>query len=174
MYFRTRGIVGRSCPTLRVATTICFGAISSQIKMKDGRIDRYKSRLVVDGSKQVSGIDNTNNFAPVVKHTTVRMFLAIAAVHSMCVHQLDVESAFIYAPLHEDVYIHPHPAMNIPHGNCVKLLKSLYGLKQSPRNWNTHLHEFMLSIGLRRSQLNHFMYIGVIESHCPYGCLCSS
>ena len=44
-----------------------------------------------------------------MKHITVRMFLAIAAVHSMCVHQLDVESAFIYAPLHEDVYMHPHP-----------------------------------------------------------------
>ena len=68
-----------------------------KVKMKDGRIDRYKSRLVVDGSKQVSGIDYTNNFAPVVKHTTVRI-LAIAAIHSMCVHQLDVESAFIYAP----------------------------------------------------------------------------
>ena len=136
-----------------------------KVKMKDGRVDRFKSRLVVDGSKQVSCIDYTNNFAPVVKHTTVRMFLAIAAILSMCVYQLDVESAFIYAPLHEDVYMHPHPAMNIPHGHCVKLLKSLYGLKQSPRNWNTHLYKFILSIGLRLSQLDHCMYIGVIESH---------
>ena len=64
----------------------------------------------------------------------------------MCVHQLDVESAFIYGPLHEDVYMHPHPAMNIPCGYCVELLKSLYDLKQSQRNWNTHLHEFILSM----------------------------
>ena len=64
-----------------------------KVKVKDGRIDRYKSTLVVDGSKQVSCIDYTDNFAPVVTHTTVRMFLAIAAVHSMCAHQLDVESA---------------------------------------------------------------------------------
>ena len=27
------------------------------------------------------------------------------------------------------------------------------------------MHEFILSIGLRRSQLDHCMYIGVIESH---------
>ena len=59
----------------------------------------------------------------------------------------------------------PPPAMNIPRGHCVKLLKSLYGLKQSPRNWNTHLHEFIQLIGLRRSQLDHCMYMGVIESH---------
>ena len=48
-----------------------------KVKMKDGRVDRYKSRLVVDGSKQVSGIDYTDNFAPVVKHTIVRMFLPL-------------------------------------------------------------------------------------------------
>ena len=113
-----------------------------KVKMKDGRIDRHKSRLVVNGSKQVPGIDYTDNFAPVVKLTTMPMFLAIAAVHSMYVHQLDVESAFIYSPLHEDVYMHPHTAMNISQGHCVKLLKSLYGLKQSPRNWNTHLQAY--------------------------------
>ena len=109
--------------------------------MKDGRIDRYKSRFVVDGSKQVSGIDYTDNFAPVVKHTTVRMFLAIAAIHSMCVHHW-MWRVRSYMPLCMRtctctltlIY------MNIPHGHCVKLLKSLYGLKQSPRNWNTHLH----------------------------------
>jgi hypothetical protein len=52
----------------------------------------------------------------------------------MQVHQLDVDSAFIYAPLVEVVYMHPYPAMNIPRGHCIRLLKSLYGLRQSPRN----------------------------------------
>jgi hypothetical protein len=54
----------------------------------------------------------------------------------MRVLQLDVESAFIYAPLSEVVYMHPHPEMHIPPRHCIKFLRSLYGLKQSPRNWN--------------------------------------
>jgi hypothetical protein len=70
------------------------------------------NRLVADGSNQVSGIYYTDSFAPVVKYTTLRIFLAIAAVYSMQVQQLDVESAFIYATLVEVVYVHPHPAMN--------------------------------------------------------------
>jgi len=136
-----------------------------KVKMKQGQVDRYKSRLVVDGSKQVEGIDYTDSFAPVVKHTTLRIFLAIAAVYSMQVHQIDVESAFIYAPLSELVYMHPHPAMNIPKGYCIRLLKSLYGLRQSPRNWNTHLHDFITHIGLRHSKLDHCIYIGIIHTH---------
>ena len=61
-----------------------------KVKMKQGKVDRLKSRLVVDGSKQVSGIDYLDSFAPVVKYTTLRIFLAIAAVYNMQVHQLDV------------------------------------------------------------------------------------
>jgi hypothetical protein len=63
----------------------------NKVKMKQGKVDRYKSRLVVDGSKHVSGIDYKYSFAPVVKYNTLRIFLAIAAVYSMQVHQLDVD-----------------------------------------------------------------------------------
>ena len=44
------------------------------------------------------GTDCTDSFAPAVKYITLRIYLAIAAVHRMHVHQLGVESAFIYAP----------------------------------------------------------------------------
>ena len=94
---------------------------------------------MVDGSRQVHGIDYTESFAPIVIYITLCIFLAIAAVHDTYVHQLDVESAFIYAPLREAVYMHLHPEMSVPRGYCVKSLNSLYGLKQSPQNWNVHL-----------------------------------
>jgi hypothetical protein len=135
-----------------------------KVKMKQGKVDRLKSRLVVDGSKQVHGLDYSESFSPVVKYTTLRIFLAISAAYSMRVHQLDVESAFIYAPLSEVVYMHPHPEMHIPPRHCIKLLRSLYGLKQSPRNWNVHLHDFIVSIGFRRSELDHCVYIGTFLS----------
>lgn len=76
-----------------------------KVKYKDGKVDRLKSRLVVDGSQQKVGVDYKETFAPVVKYTTVRMFLAICSVFKMYIHQLDVKNAFIYAPLDEDVYV---------------------------------------------------------------------
>jgi hypothetical protein len=36
-------------------------------------------------------------------------------------------------------------------------------LRQSPRNWNTHLHEFITSLGLHRSPLDHCIYQGSIN-----------
>ena len=48
-----------------------------KIKMKEGKVDRYKSRLVVDGSKQVSGQDFSDSFAPVVNTPQCVSFLQL-------------------------------------------------------------------------------------------------
>ena len=68
---------------------------------------------MVDGCKQVSGIDYTD-IAPVLPYSTLRIFIAIAPVHCFLWHLLDVESVFIYAPLYEDIYMHPHPELHVP------------------------------------------------------------
>ena len=43
----------------------------------------------------------------------LHIFLAIAAIHCMTIHELDVKNAFMCAPLLQNVYMHAHPAMNI-------------------------------------------------------------
>jgi hypothetical protein len=134
-------------------------------KQKLGQVERLKSRLVVDGSRQVQGVDVQETFAPVVKYNTLRIFLAIAAVHDMHIHQLDVENAFVHATLDETVYMHAHPEMNIPAGHCVRLKKSLYGLKQSPRNWNSLLNATLLDLHFTRSKLDHCVYKGVVNGN---------
>ena len=134
-------------------------------KTKLGVLDRLKSRLVVDGSHQVQGVDVDQTFSPVVKYTTLRIFLAICAVHKMQVHHVDVDNAFVHADLDEVVYMHGHPEMNLPHGHCLLLHKSLYGLKQSPRNWNILLHTTLITLKFTRSQLDHCVYMGVVDGY---------
>lgn len=96
----------------------------------DGTIERYKARLVGKGYSQIEGIDYLEIFSLVVKMTTFRVVISIASINNWHLQQLDVNNAFLYGDLTEDVY------MTIPQGlhgysssQCCKLKISLYGLK---------------------------------------------
>ena len=57
-----------------------------------------------------------------------------------------------YADLKEEIYMDPPPGVKLPGGCVFKLLKSLYGLKQSPRNWNEKLESTILNMGFQKSK----------------------
>ena len=76
-------------------------------------------------------------FSPVVKHTSIRMLLAIIVQFDLELEQMDVKTLFLYGELEEKIYM-KQPESYILKGkeNKVCLLKkSLYGLKQSLRQW---------------------------------------
>ncbi|GKD03607.1 zinc finger, CCHC-type containing protein [Tanacetum coccineum] len=53
-------------------------------KMKvDGTIDKFKARLVIQGFRPNKGIDYFDTYAPVARITTIRLFLALAAIHNL-------------------------------------------------------------------------------------------
>ena len=59
-----------------------------------GSIDKYKARLVVKGYKQKEGVDYFDTYSPVTRITSIRMLIAIATLHNLEIHQMDVKSAF--------------------------------------------------------------------------------
>ena len=56
-------------------------------KMKtDGTIDKYKARLVIKGYKQKEGLDYFDMYSLVMRITSIRMVLTIAALRNLEVH----------------------------------------------------------------------------------------
>ena len=99
----------------------------------DGEIQKYKARLVARGFTQIPGVDFTETFAPVTKFTSIRILLALAAIHDYEIHQMDVKSAFLNGVLDEEIYMDSPPGYPAPNGKVWRLRKSLYGLKQASR-----------------------------------------
>ena len=111
----------------------------------DGTLDRRKARLVARGFSQTEGVDFFETFSPVVRYESVRCVLSLAAERDMTIKQFDVKTAFLYGDLEEEVYMQQPEAYDDGSGKVCKLQKSLYGLKQSSRNWNSKFSEFLKS-----------------------------
>ena len=73
--------------------------------LKIKRDGRYRARLVCLGYTQVPGIDFQDNFAPVVNDMTFRTVLTLTLLYDWKMTILDVETAFLYGDLKEDIYM---------------------------------------------------------------------
>ncbi|PKI42234.1 hypothetical protein CRG98_037350 [Punica granatum] len=114
------------------------------IKQKtDDTTDRYKARLVAKGFNQRESIDYEEMFNP------------------WSIRQLDVNNAFLYGHLSEEVYMSQPPGFSDPlHPDFVyRLRHSLYDLKQAPRAWFACLSNFLLSLGFYGSLADSSLFI---------------
>ncbi|GKF21668.1 ribonuclease H-like domain-containing protein, partial [Tanacetum coccineum] len=107
----------------------------------------YKVRVVAKGFSQREGFYYLETFSPVVKMSTVRCMLNVSICNNWDLFQLDINNAFMYGDLSEDVYMTLPLGFDNDKSKVCKLNKSLYGLKQAPKQWNAKLTKALTEHG---------------------------
>lgn len=114
-------------------------------------IIEQKVRWVVCGNRQRAGEDYSHIYAPVPGSDSFRVLVSISAQQRLYMHQLDVSTAFLNAPLKEEVYVQLPKVVTNGQRVVVKLRKALYGLCQSPQAWSEDWGRAMHDLGFAPS-----------------------
>lgn len=151
---------------------------------QDGSFLKNKARLVAKGYNQKPGIDFRETFAPVARIGSIRVMSSLAAKLGVKIHQLDVTSAYLNGQLNEEIFMECPDYFDkilelitnensdrdisrkaakireyLSEGDKVLFLKkSLYGLKQAGRCWNTKLNEILNDFGAKQTEADPCLY----------------
>lgn len=124
--------------------------------------EQYKARYVAKGYSQVKYVDFQETFSPTAKMSSIRMLMHLTAQFDLVVHQLDVKAAYLNAPIDCEIFMEQPDGFTELDKKGEKLVyrlkKSLYGLKQSGRNWNNLLHEYLVQENFIQSQADTCVY----------------
>ncbi|CAI7809928.1 unnamed protein product [Closterium sp. NIES-54] len=122
-------------------------------KLADGSIDKYRAIWVVHDFEQTHMVDFDLTYASVGSHTSVRILICIAAIKQRPLRQIDVGSAFLYAPVDSIIFAEQLHAFEDADNDVCLLQRSLYGIKQAPRLWHQYMHTILTELGF--TQLSH-------------------
>lgn len=136
---------------------------------KHGKVVRWKARLVAKGFAQREGVDFFETFAPVLHYKSLRVLCSLVASLDLEFLQMDVPTAFLNAECKEDVYMKLPEGFKLPngivHGGLVlKLLKTLYGIRQAPREWNSDFNGSIVELGYKRCLSDTCVYVKMSRS----------
>jgi hypothetical protein len=137
----------------------------------DGSIERYKARLCAQGFSQEEGMDYHSTFSNTVRFETLRVIIALAAIHNLHLSAADIKTAYLNGLIEKDLHIfmnpprgffYETPTANATFSNNFRydekwaclLKRSIYGLKQSGRCWETRLWNELKEIGFTQCTID--------------------
>ncbi|KAL0293144.1 UNVERIFIED_CONTAM: Retrovirus-related Pol polyprotein from transposon RE2 [Sesamum radiatum] len=108
-----------------------------------GEVTAFRARLMAKGYTQRPGVDFEENYSPVAMAKSIRILLAVAAWYDNDIWQMDVKTAFLNGFVEDEIYMdQPEGFTTVGEEQKVcRLKRSIYGLKQASRSWNTHFDE---------------------------------
>ena len=129
------------------------------VKIGPNYEEKYKARFVAKGYSQIADIDYQETFAPTARISSIRMLLQISVQNNYILSQMDFKTAYLNADIDREIFVQQPEGFDTGDGRVLKLKKSLYGLKQSGRNWNNLLQSFLVNQGFTQSLNDYCVFI---------------
>lgn len=147
------------CPDKAKIISCCWH-LKKNLK-NDGSLDKFKALLVARGFTQREVLDFDQTFVPSSRQVSLKGFLSVVSHKDWEVIQLDVVAAFLYGLLDEVMYMNqPEGFEDASHPDHVwRLNTSLYGLKQSARQWHLRFTGHLQHLGFTCSTADPSVYI---------------
>ena len=114
-------------------------------------------------------MDYTETFAPTARAESIRIILSIVGAEGLFMIQFDIKTAYLNSTIEEVIF------MDLPvgfeeyfyrrfpecRGKVCRILKGLYGLKQSARGWNKTFSDFLKEYALIQSAADPCVFYSV-------------
>ena len=131
-------------------------------KKSDGQ---FWARLLAQGHTQISGLEFTQNYSPVVTDATLCVILLMWLINKWYSQNIYVETLFLYALLQEEIYTKIPEGMSevIEEHYIYKyistLIKCIHGLLQAVRFWlKEYIEKMTLKVGFKNETLTLVFY----------------
>ena len=115
--------------------------------------------MAARGFSQRFGIDYLCTFFPTLKLDSLRIIVAIAVQRNFKIMQIDINAAYLYAKLTEDIYMKPPEGYSNDSNQGYWKLRELSMVKQADRQWNDELNNTFLYMNFRRLVSEPCIYI---------------
>ncbi|CAI7752595.1 unnamed protein product [Closterium sp. NIES-53] len=144
-----------------------------RVKRPPGSPPAFKARYVASGFSQRQGVDFFQTFSPILKMTTLRVLLHVAAQRDFKLHSLDFSTAFLQGSLHEEIRLRRPPSFtrSLPAGTQWSLQRPVYGLRQAPREWHDTLRTTLAAMGYAPSTTDPTLILRIDTSLPPFDVL---
>lgn len=120
----------------------------------------FRARLVACGYSQIPGVDFSESYSPVANDITIRLLLVAMILFGLSAKIVDVETAFLYGDLEEEVYMeNPEGLEDSNDDEALLLLTTIYGLVQSARQYYKKARGILRKIGFTGGDVDPCLFV---------------
>ena len=130
---------------------------------KDGKITKFKARLVTRGFTQIRNVDYTHSSFLCPSSTSIKLVLAVVSERGLPLYHFDVAQAYIRASLDEEVYMKLPGCCSEKYKKTAKLERAIYGPKQSGHEWGHLCADTLIADGFKQCKADPCIFCKIVD-----------